>query len=193
MNAFECYKTYLALKQHFTKDSYDYHKYGGKVNASKSTFESRRDKYYFAKLANKRDITNFILSNMIVNPSVWVGELVGSDEAEEHYKKWLKTNQSLSYTFKEEINSLSIDNEFNQLFKFDGYGHPLIVRMYMRDEISLETLIILMDLTDRYSVWDKKMEYDPVWSELSMKIRKYKSFINYDVDKYRKIVIDTFS
>jgi hypothetical protein len=34
MTPFEVYKKYLALKNHFTKDSYDYFKYGGKVSAS---------------------------------------------------------------------------------------------------------------------------------------------------------------
>ena len=28
---FECYKTYVAMKQHFTKDKYDYFKYGGNL------------------------------------------------------------------------------------------------------------------------------------------------------------------
>ena len=31
---FDCYKSYIALKNHFTKDSYDYLKYAGKTRAS---------------------------------------------------------------------------------------------------------------------------------------------------------------
>ena len=34
MTGFEVYKMYLALKQHFTKEKYNYHKYHGKVRAS---------------------------------------------------------------------------------------------------------------------------------------------------------------
>ena len=34
MTPFEVYKTYLSIKNHFTKDKYDYHKYCGKTNAS---------------------------------------------------------------------------------------------------------------------------------------------------------------
>ena len=35
---FDVYKTYLAVKLHFASDSYDYYKYGGKVNAKLDTF-----------------------------------------------------------------------------------------------------------------------------------------------------------
>ncbi len=31
MTGFDCYRTYLAFKNHFTKDNFDYFKYGGKT------------------------------------------------------------------------------------------------------------------------------------------------------------------
>ena len=34
MTGFDCYRTYLAFKNHFTKDNFDYFKYGGKTNAT---------------------------------------------------------------------------------------------------------------------------------------------------------------
>ena len=40
---FDVYKTYLAIKLHFQSDSYDYYKYGGKVNAKLDTFTKRKD------------------------------------------------------------------------------------------------------------------------------------------------------
>ncbi len=55
MTGFEVYKMYLALKQHFTKDSYDYVKYRGKVTASENSFKERSDRYFFKKLATKYD------------------------------------------------------------------------------------------------------------------------------------------
>ncbi len=43
MTPFESYKTFLAVKSHFTTDNYDYVKYNGKVTASASSFETRKD------------------------------------------------------------------------------------------------------------------------------------------------------
>ena len=39
MTGFEVYKMYLALKNHFTKDKYDYQKYNGKWQENKEPKE----------------------------------------------------------------------------------------------------------------------------------------------------------
>ena len=41
---FETYKTYLAMKQHFTKDKYDYHKYCGWSRATVQAFNKRKER-----------------------------------------------------------------------------------------------------------------------------------------------------
>ena len=41
---FDVYKVYLGVKLHFTTASYDYIKYGGKVNAKLITFTKRKDR-----------------------------------------------------------------------------------------------------------------------------------------------------
>ena len=41
MTGFDCYRTYLAFKNHFTKDNFDYFKYGGKTNATTTSFNKR--------------------------------------------------------------------------------------------------------------------------------------------------------
>jgi hypothetical protein len=53
VTGYEVYKMYLALKQHFTKESYDYHTYNGKVRASEQSFEQQSMmivKYYITLL-----------------------------------------------------------------------------------------------------------------------------------------------
>ncbi|HCX23246.1 MAG TPA: hypothetical protein DHN29_15105, partial [Cytophagales bacterium] len=54
MTAFDCYKTYLAFKNHFTKDNFDYFKYGGKTRASTASFNKRKDKYFFEKMSRQK-------------------------------------------------------------------------------------------------------------------------------------------
>ena len=54
MTPFESYKTFLAVKSHFTT-SYDYIKYNGKVNATQSSFEVRKDKYQYYKLSKQKE------------------------------------------------------------------------------------------------------------------------------------------
>ena len=65
---FECYKTYLAMKQHFTKDKYDYVKYCGRSRASLQSFYKRKDRYFFEKMARQHP-------DKETNISIWETDL----------------------------------------------------------------------------------------------------------------------
>ncbi len=56
MMPFDAYKQYLSLKNHFTKEKYDYHKYCGKSRATVQSFYKSKDRFWFEKLSrNKSD------------------------------------------------------------------------------------------------------------------------------------------
>ena len=75
-DAYQMYVYYLAIKRHFTSN-YDFHKYNGKINASVTSFETRKDKFFFYKLSKKTDAKNFILANLVENPNIWIGDMIG--------------------------------------------------------------------------------------------------------------------
>ena len=110
MAPFDAYKTYLALKNHFTKDNYDYHKYHGKVRANLQSFYKRKDRFWFEKLSrNKTDqeVIDFFISNFVRadDPSsLWIGSII--HDGDTYYKEWQKRIQSLSYLFKGESEKL---------------------------------------------------------------------------------------
>jgi len=56
---FDVFKTYLAVKNHFTTD-YDFNKYGGRVTAKLESFTKRPDRYFFHKLSKKYNVLNDI-------------------------------------------------------------------------------------------------------------------------------------
>ena len=65
---FDAYKQYLSLKNHFTKEKYDYHKYCGKSRATVQSFYKRKDRFWFEKLARNKDdkeVIEFFVSNFI--------------------------------------------------------------------------------------------------------------------------------
>ena len=142
-----CYKTYLALKNHFTKDTYDFHKYNGKTRSSLQSFYKRKDRFFFEKMSRQKtddEILEFFVANFAScsDPqSLWIGEII--KEGEKSYKDWKKRNQSLSYVFKEELNSLFDENKFEDLFKINGSSHPKILKEYLKNNISLETMVLL--------------------------------------------------
>ena len=84
MTPFESYKTFLAVKNHFTTDNYDYIKYNGKVGARQSSFETRKDKYQFYKLSKHKDPLKYLVANFVDGDLKWVGDLF-NDESEKVY------------------------------------------------------------------------------------------------------------
>ena len=102
------YMMYQSLRLHFISDSYDYFKYNGKTNTTKESFLTHKNKYSFYKLSRKyslEDCRDFLVSNFVRQDFHWVGELL-TPEAEDNYTNWLKTKQSLTYTFENDITYL---------------------------------------------------------------------------------------
>ena len=144
MSAFECYKEYMALKNHFTKPSYDYFKYNGKTRGSTQSFDTRKDKLYFMKVSKHADPVNYMLANLVENEKTWIKEIAYSQTAEKVYTDWVKRNQSFTYMFQSE--AAKLDEDFNSNFKIQSNSHPFVLKLYLRKEISLETLIVLVDM-----------------------------------------------
>lgn len=191
MSAFECYKEYLAIKQHFTKPNYDYFKYNGKVKVNVDSFNGRKDKLFFQKLAKHPDVHNFLVANLSENEKLWIKDLAYSEDAEKRYKEWLKRKQSLSYSFKNDLNHLT--TKFDDNFVITSKDpHPYLLKLYLGKFVSLETVCILLDLTGAKKHWDKKMQYDLVYDSVKIKIEKYTPFVQYDKEKIKKIVVDFF-
>ena len=189
---FETYRTYLSMKSHFTNPKYDFIKYGGKSRATMTSFNKRKDKYWFEKTSRKysdQEIIDFLLSNFInaTNPqNLWIGEIINSGERT--YAEWKMRQQSLTYMFTEQSENLLSENDLEKVFNCSK-GHPIVLKKYLGGEISLETLSILEKVFSFKGKFDKKLK-DPVWETVSMKLKKYLPFLNINVFQFKKILRD---
>jgi len=187
---FETYRTYLSMKSHFTNPKYDFIKYGGKSRATMTSFNKRKDKYWFEKTSRKysdQEVIDFLLANFVTtdNPqNLWIGEIINSGER--NYSQWMKRKQSLTYLFKEQSSELLSQKDLNEVFDC-SMGHPPLLKKYLGGEISLETLTILEKVFSFVKDFDEKLK-DPVWETVSMKIKKYIPFLNINVFHYKKIL-----
>ena len=187
---FETYQTYLSIKNHFSSPRYDYFKYGGRSRAKITAFNKRKDKYWFEKTSRKyadKNIVDFLVSNFVTanNPSsLWIGEIINSGERT--YADWTRRQQSISYLFKEECSKLLEEYKLDELFEC-GKGHPIILKRFLGGDISLETFVIFDIIFSFSDKFDEKL-LDPVWETVSLKIRKYKPFLNINVFNFKKIL-----
>jgi hypothetical protein len=190
MMPYDAYREYLALKNHFTKDSYDYFKYNKKVRATVQSFYKRKDRFWFEKLARQKseqEVVEFFVANFASCPdpeTLWIGEMI--KEGEERYQTWQRKVQSLSYVFKEESQSLFEENKFDDVFNCSK-GHPPLLKKFLSDKVSLETMVLYDKIFNYSKNFDKKLQ-DPVWETVSRRIKKYNPFIQIDIFKYKKIL-----
>ena len=190
MTPYQVYTEYLALKSHFTNKNYDYFKYNKKVRATITSFNRRKDRYFFERTSRKlsdKEIVDFLVSNFIAttNPeNLWIGEIINSGER--NYAEWMKRQQSLSYLYREQMQKFFSENKLEDAFNCSK-GDPLILKKFLGGEISIETLSICEKIFCFREKFDKKLD-DPVWETVSLKLKKYLPFLNIDMFRYKKIL-----
>ena len=186
MQADDVYIMYCALKAHFGKGDYDYIKYGGKSSATKESFWKRTDRLFFVKTQRKYKkkevIQDYLVSNFIQNTKGWLG-----DFNDDNYLNWKKRTQSMSYNFKEELEKIGKVN----LLGIKGGQHPRLLKGYLGKRVSIETLVILDDISNFTKMWNKKLENDVVWPKVKKLMSDYKKFLTYDKKKCT-IILNNF-
>lgn len=192
MEPFEVYRYYLALRLHFTTDQYDVIKQQGRVRASKQSFAKRKDLLAIRKIAENysdKEIVDFLVANF-VSGDRWGG--IFDTESKERYVSWKKRMESMYYTFEKELDILITFSNKNGLSFWDLFDcqkneHPYIIKLYLRNSISMETLVILEKLSGYVNDLDNKLEQDLIWPDISRTIKKYDPFVNIKKEKYNEL------
>ena len=182
MEPIDVYLMYCAMKAHFSKNNYDFHKYGGKTKVSRDSFWKRNDKYFFVKLAKKHDdrdsIQDYLVSNFIRDRRGYIANF-----NDENYEAWKDRKTGFYNIFSNELKPLVKD--FEPLFQTKNNNHPKLLKEFLGDRVSLETLIILDDLVDFSKKWDRELKKDIVWPDLKKLMKNYKGFLTIDKNRYR--------
>lgn len=192
MTGYETFGIYQALKLHFTTDSYDYFKYGGKSKISVDAFENRKDKYHFYKLSrrlqSKDEMVDYIVAQFVNDDNTWVGSML-DEESDNIYRQRQKVIQSLSYTFESDCHKL-FDNEIspNTILQSEDGDYPKLLTMTLQKVTQIETLCILNRLLNFMPMWDSKIADTIRWPQCKRKILKYSPFINFDQTKYKLLL-----
>ena len=192
MTGYETFGLYQALKLHFTQESYDFFKYNGKTNVSVTTFENRKDKYHFYKLsrrlAQKEDMIDFIVANLVEDEKTWVGSLL-MQESEVNYRKHQKVIQSMSYTFENDCKLIFGDCILNpnEVLMTDG-DYPVLLKKGLQKSVNIESVCLLNNMLGFVPMWSKKIADTIHWPNYRMKLLKYSAFIPKDDVKYKLIL-----
>ena len=199
MTSYEVYNLYLAIKLHFTSDTYDYFKHNAKVNSSMNTFLKRNDRFFFHKLNTKytkEEIIDYFISNFFASSKTWIGNLIRAD-GETTYNKFKKYQQSFKYSFRSDCVSVSNDVlsnnlQFDDVFSVDNGQHPRLLRLLLSGKIAIQSFIIFDQILSFSKRWDKQIKETIIWPEKSFKLKKLKLFIRFNLTEAKFIMKDVF-
>jgi hypothetical protein len=192
ITGYDAFCLYQAIKLHFTTDSYDFHKYGGKSKISVDAFENRKDKFYFYKLSRrlstKDELIAFLVANFVNDDNCWVGNLL-EETSDNVYRDRQKVIQSLSYTFENDCENIfdEVMNP-NEVIKVVNGDYPILLTMALRKDIQIESLCILNKILQFFPNWSNNISDTIRWPQYRRKILKYSPFISFDENKCRTIL-----
>ena len=193
MEPYDVYRSYLALKLHFTTDKYNVIEQKGRVRASRQSFFKRTDLFNIKKIASEysdSEVVDFLIANF-VSGDRWGG--VFDSEARSNYLSWKKRIESITYTFEKDIDKISFEAEkkqerFIDYFRSFNSQLPKVINMYLRNEVSVETLVILNKLNNYTDKLDQQLSNNIIWPDISRLIKKYSPFLNINKQKYDDII-----
>jgi hypothetical protein len=181
---FEFFKTTQALQLHFKNPSFDWFKTPA-IKCHAKTFDARKDAQLFAYASSKiktKDIVQFFIANILAGNKNCVYNVSG--EAKDHYQSYVKRISSLSNSFKEELNKVSdvlekMNASSEKMFSVEYQQHPLILKLFLGDKISLETMVLINKYCRSFiEEYDEKLQNDVIWKKISQRMKKYSPFMD---------------
>jgi hypothetical protein len=160
-----------------------------KVNASRSAYEKRPDKWFFEKVAKEytdRELIDFFVSNRLEDRN-YVTQLL-EDDAVANFTKYKARNQSLSYVFAQNLDVV-FKYGAKKPFEIKDEEYPYIITAYLGKNVCPETMVILQDFIHFFEKFDDRFgQNDIIWTKVALKLRRYKPFVKYDRDKFKAIL-----
>lgn len=194
MDGFKAYKYYMAIKLHFTKDTFDVFKNRGHVKGTREAFNARNDRYIFEKLARKfpvdKDLIQYYVANFAYGND---NPVYSNEEAESNLLEWQRRKQSMTKLFSDDCQTIIMTAHKNKLksdeiFYFTSNSYPVILKLFLGKQISIETVRIFDDTMGLVEKWKENSSMLLLWESEIRRIEKSKGFVKYDNTKTDKVV-----
>ncbi len=193
MDEYNLFKTYVALKNHFTTDTYDFIKYGGKVSVKENTFRKRADLSLFCKLAQwlpESKAVPFLLSHFIELSSFSIHYVFENPiKSQKIFDRWKERTSSILDLYQEDIRTIAKESagSWKNCIQQTDSDYPLLFKLVMGNKISPETYSLLDDLFQQTSRSYKGLDMDVLFLSMNLKYRKYRVFLTPSLQDVLKV------
>ena len=192
ITGFRCYKYYIAIKLHFTKDNYNVFETRGNVKGSEQAFIARNDRYLFERIARKHQTDREVIKYFVANFSYGNDAVVyNENDAEDNLQEWNRRRESLTRIFENDLNEVILQKEKQglsrkQVFEFNLDSPPLLLKMYLGGKVTIETMFLLNKINGYLQLWHNNSSM-LLWEEEIRRIEKCEGFVKFNESKLSPI------
>lgn len=184
MTPLEVFRTYVAVKLHFSDPGYDYVVKKEAVRVTQASLDKRRDKAFFDNVARslpeKPQVLQFFIANFVDSPDAWIGDLVmgGGYDVYDGWKRRISNiGSEMSYDLNNMRDLLAKENLTWEQALSPARGYPIPFKLYRKKMICPETFVLI----DRLSGFCDKMTQsgmtDLIWRDTTFRMHKYSRFL----------------
>lgn len=181
---------FVALRLHFT-GSYDYVKYGGKINAKIKPQETYHIKRMVTKYKEETPMRDFFVSNMVQRQlqngkiDAFIGNYATKESVEFH-DQWLAWWNACSYNLKSDIGKF---DSIKEMIAISDGDHPKVFQEFLDDNISYNTLACLMAAIGSLAdYWEKNCDDTIMFGSHVRFLRKYSQLLPKDNKTIKEII-----
>ena len=192
ITGFRCYKYYIAIKLHFTKDNYNVFETRGNVKGSEEAFIARNDRYIFERIARKYDTDQKVIKYFVANFSYGNDAVVyNENDAEDNLQEFTRRRESLTRVVSNDLNEVILQKEKQglsrkQVFEFNLDSPPLLLKMYLGGKVTIETMFLLNKINGYLQLWHNNSSM-LLWEEEIRRIEKCEGFVKFNESKLSPI------
>jgi hypothetical protein len=195
ITGFQVYKIYNAIKLHFNSERYNAITMRFKTKVNESSFDKRKDKYFFIKLAKKMEsidhCIHYFVAYLILR-NHWIGDIIQDNG--DIYKAWLSRMESLHYIYEQDLLFLRDQYDFSDLFRIEtNETYPPIVTHAIDRSIHFETFSILDNLIHFNNDLKQRINETHLFPVIAHRASKYYVFLDINnKSSYRKTALKIF-
>ena len=184
MDEYSLFKTYVALKTHFTVDEYDFLKYDGKVRITEVSFKKRKDYMMFYKASEwipQRIVVPFLVSHFITLNNFTIHFVLDNPiKSQKIYSSWKQRTENIYDLYQSDLKTIAKESKYSwkDCIKQSNEDYPLLFKLVTSYKISPETSCLLDDLFHQSSKTYNGLEEDVLFQSMNLKYRKYRIFLN---------------
>ena len=191
ITGFKFFQYDKAVRLHFTNKKYNLFDCGGKTRGvTYENFLARRDYNIYNAIARKFDTDAESIQFLVSNYAYQNDPIHNIASSESNFILWNRRKQSITNTFKEDIDKVALVMEKKSLTAFDMIDNskdiPELFKLYLSQGITIESLFILNKFMPFLESWENTLE--TVWGKDLLILKKLDRFVKYNAETIQSVI-----